>query len=57
MRSAEMVDHLYERKVAVRSGTEFGHRGEGWIRLSYAVPFDKVMEGIDRLEVALKELP
>ena len=57
MRSAEMVDYLYKKKVAVRSGSEFGHQGEGWIRLSYAVPFDKVMEGIDRLEVALKELP
>jgi len=56
MRSAEMVDYLYEKKVAVRSGTEFGHRGEGWIRLSYAVPFGKVMEGIDRLEAALKKI-
>ena len=56
MRSAEMVDYLYEKKVAVRSGSEFGHRGEGWIRLSYAVPFSKVMEGIDRLEVAFKQL-
>lgn len=56
MKSADMVDYLFEKKVAVRSGTEFGGGGEGWIRLSYAVPYEKVVEGIDRLAVALKEL-
>ena len=56
MKSAEMVDYLFGKKVAVRSGTEFGSGGEGWIRLSYAVPYEKVIVGIDRLAVALKEL-
>jgi aspartate/methionine/tyrosine aminotransferase len=56
MKSAEMVDYLYQKKVAVRSGSEFGYSGEGWIRLSYAVPFDMVMEGLDRLEAAFREL-
>jgi aspartate aminotransferase len=56
MKSADMVDYLYERKVAVRSGTEFGPRGEGWIRLSYAIPFEKVTEGIGRLAAAFKTL-
>lgn len=56
MKSSEMVDYLFERKVAVRSGTEFGPAGEGWIRLSYAVPFEKIIEGINRLAAALREL-
>ena len=56
MRSADMVDYLYEKKVAVRSGTEFGPSGEGWIRLSYAIPYEKVLEGIDRLTAAFNEL-
>jgi aspartate aminotransferase len=55
-KSADMVDYLYEKKVAVRSGTEFGYRGEGWIRLSYSIPYKEVIEGIDRLGAALKEL-
>jgi aspartate/methionine/tyrosine aminotransferase len=56
MTSAEMVDYLYEKKVAVRSGTEFGPNGEGWIRLSYSIPYKDVVEGIDRLAAAFKAL-
>lgn len=56
MTSADMVDYLYERKVAVRSGTEFGYRGEGYIRLTYAIPYDVVVAGIDRLAAVLNAL-
>jgi aspartate/methionine/tyrosine aminotransferase len=55
MKSAEMVDYLYDKGVAVRSGTEFGESGEGWIRLSYSVPYEEVVEGMDRLAMAFKE--
>lgn len=55
MTSAEMVDYLLEKKVAVRSGAQFGTRGEGWIRLSYCGQFKEVMEGIERFVEALRE--
>jgi aspartate/methionine/tyrosine aminotransferase len=56
MTSAEMLDYLYEKKVAVRSGSEFGPAGEGYLRLCFAVPYETVVEGIERLEAAFKEL-
>ncbi len=56
MKSSEMADYLYKRKVAVNSGTQFGNRGEGWIRLAYSVPYDNVIEGINRIAAAFKEL-
>ena len=56
MKSADMVDYLLGKKVAVRSGTEFGSGGEGWIRLSYSGPLKDVNEGIDRLALALNGL-
>ncbi len=56
MKSSEMADYLYGKKVAVKSGTEYGSRGEGWIRLAYSVPYENVIEGIDRIAAAFKEL-
>jgi aspartate/methionine/tyrosine aminotransferase len=56
MKSAEMVDYLYEKKVAVRSGTEFGSSGEGFIRLTYALPYTQAIEGIERMMAAIRDL-
>jgi len=56
MNSTDIVDYLYKKKIAVRSGTEFGSRGEGWIRLTYVIPYEKVIEGIDWLADAFREL-
>lgn len=57
MKSEQMLEYLYKKKVAVRSGTEFGPAGEGWIRLTYAVPYPDVLAGIERLAEAFRELP
>jgi aminotransferase len=56
MTSSDMVDYLYARKVSVRSGAQFGSRGEGGFRLSYSVPYHNVIEGINRIGAAFKEL-
>jgi aspartate/methionine/tyrosine aminotransferase len=56
MKSAEMVEYLYEKKVAVRSGTEFGSSGEGFIRLTYALPYTEAIEGIERMVAAISDL-
>src|SRR5262249_16637047 len=57
MRSADMVRHFAEAGVAVRSGTEFGSGGEGYIRLTFAVDDEELLEGIDRLARAAETLP
>jgi aspartate/methionine/tyrosine aminotransferase len=56
MKSADMADYLYNNGVAVRSGTEYGENGEGYIRLAYCVAYQDVVEGIHRLAAAFKEL-
>jgi len=56
MKSSEMVEYLYDKKVAVRSGTEFGKSGEGYIRLTYAIPYQEVVRGIELLGNAFSEL-
>ena len=56
MSSAQMADFLYDRGVAVRSGTEYGTNGEGFIRLAYCVAYQEVVEGIKRLAAAFEEL-
>jgi aspartate aminotransferase len=56
MTSAEMVDYLFSRKVAVRSGAESGACGEGWFRISYCGAHDDVEEGINRLAAGMNEL-
>jgi len=41
---------LKEAKVAVVPGTEFGTHGEGYVRISYATSYEKIEQGMDRLE-------
>jgi aspartate aminotransferase len=57
MTSAELAAHFRERGVAVRSGSEFGSEGEGFIRLTFAASDEEIQEGIRRLGSAAEELP
>jgi len=45
---------LEKAHVAVTPGSDFGPGGEGFLRLSYAAPYDRLVEGLDRLEQYLK---
>ncbi len=47
---------LKEAKVACVPGTEFGNLGEGFLRFSYATSFEKIEEGMNRIEKAVKKL-
>jgi aspartate aminotransferase len=51
----EMAAFLLERGVAVRSGTEFGPAGEGYVRLSFATSRENIVEGARRLAAAAIE--
>ena len=42
-------DILEKAHVAVTPGTDFGPGGEGYIRLSYATHYDRIVEGMNRL--------
>ncbi len=45
---------LEKARVAVIPGVAFGKGGEGFLRLSYATGMDKIIEGIARIEEALR---
>ncbi|MCC6176420.1 MAG: pyridoxal phosphate-dependent aminotransferase [Chloroflexi bacterium] len=51
----EMTAFLLERGIAVRSGTEFGPHGEGYVRLSFATSRENIRAGAQRLAAAAKE--
>jgi aspartate aminotransferase len=55
MTSKEMAAFLLERGVALRSGTEFGPSGEGYVRLSFATSRANIQEGARRLAAAAAE--
>lgn len=55
--SKEMTDYLLKKGVLVRSGTEFGARGEKHLRISFAASLDDLRAGLIRLQKALDELP
>jgi aspartate/methionine/tyrosine aminotransferase len=58
MTSADLAKFLIkEAKIAVVPGREFGINGEGHIRLSYALSYDKIQEGVDRMKQALSKIP
>ncbi len=42
-------DILETAHVAVTPGTDFGERGEGYLRISYATAYERIEEGMDRL--------
>jgi len=49
IRSAELTKLLLAEGVAVRSGTEYGPAGEGYLRISYSAGFDDIQRGAERL--------
>lgn len=55
--SAEMADYLLDHaKIAAVPGSAFGPQGEGYIRLSYACSYERIVEAMDRLKKAVAEL-
>jgi len=57
MKSLKFAEWLLEKaKVAVVPGTEFGKHGEGYIRLSYATSYNKIVRALNRIEKATKRL-
>jgi aspartate/methionine/tyrosine aminotransferase len=41
---------LEESRVLVNPGSAFGHRGEGYVRVSLLAPGPRLVEALDRLE-------
>jgi aspartate aminotransferase len=56
IRSADLVKHLLAEGVAVRSGTEYGPAGEGFLRLTYSATFDDIQKGTERLRRVFQTL-
>ena len=55
--SAEMADYLLENaKIAAVPGSAFGPQGEGYIRLSYACSYERIVEAMERLKKAVEAL-
>jgi aspartate/methionine/tyrosine aminotransferase len=55
MTAQQFTDHLIENySVGVVAGTAFGDRGEGHVRITYAVPDDVLDEGLDRIRRAVE---
>ncbi len=54
--SKEMLTYLADKGVLVRSGTEFGENGEGYIRLAFTTSVDVIEAGMERLKAALETL-
>jgi len=51
MGSEEFAEKLlFGKKVAVVPGNAFGECGEGYVRLAFAVKFEKLKEALDRME-------
>jgi aspartate aminotransferase len=56
MTSEALTEHCLKHGVAVRSGTEFGARGEGFIRLTFAGEPAQFKPGLERLAEAMRAL-
>lgn len=55
--SAEMADYLLDHaKIAAVPGSAFGPEGEGYIRLSYACSYERIVEAMERLKKAVADL-
>jgi aspartate aminotransferase len=57
MSSRDMVAYFLDAGVAVRSGSEFGTAGEGYLRLTFAASDEDIIEGVERLGRAAERLP
>ena len=49
------LELVRSQKIAVVPGSAFSSYGEGYFRFSYAVSMESLMDGLDRLELFLKE--
>ena len=55
--SGEMADYLLDKAhIATVPGSAFGSQGEGYIRLSYACSYERIVEAMERLKKAVAEL-
>jgi aspartate aminotransferase len=54
--SAQVTQHLLDAGVAVRSGSEFGQGGEGWLRLTYAAALSDIEEGAKTVRATFQRL-
>jgi aspartate/methionine/tyrosine aminotransferase len=55
MTAQQFTDYLIDNySVSVVAGTAFGGRGEGYVRLTYAVPDDVLDEGLDGIRQAVE---
>ena len=50
------MKYLYERGLFIRPGTEFGSRGEGYIRFTFAPSVHVINEGMAIFARAMEEL-
>ena len=57
MTSEAFVGHAMDFGVGVRSGSEFGPAGEGYIRMAFCVEDSQLEIGLDRLRAALTSEP
>ena len=53
--SGEMTQRLLKRGVAVRSGSEFGPSGQGYVRVSFSVDREALVKGLGILTTVLTE--
>lgn len=54
--SAQATRCLLDAGVAVRSGSEFGQGGEGWLRLTYAAALSDIEQGAEIVRATLRRL-
>lgn len=54
--SKELTQRLSEKKLLVRSGTEFGQNGDKHFRITFATSVKNIENGLGLLKTALKEL-
>ncbi len=55
--SFKLAGELLERAgVAVIPGAAFGSQGEGYLRMSYATSMDNILEALERIKKALREM-
>jgi aspartate/methionine/tyrosine aminotransferase len=54
MTSRQFVDKMLDVGVALLPGTDFGKEGEGFVRLSFCTSQERIKEGIERMNNALK---
>ena len=54
--SQQMTEYLFSKRIMVRSGTEFGAKGQKHFRICFAISMENLEAGLDRLKRALDEL-